>query len=691
MNRPKLLLPALKRSVCATAARNRVRAHGVVLALMLFLPSAAPAQMFRPDRTDTAKRCAICHFEWVYPFFIERRDGELMPRPQDKQVASPQMCFSCHDGSVADSRKTVFHDPGHRTGITPSDAVTIPAEFPLDEDGRLQCATCHTPHAVASGDGNGVAFFLRSTNTNSSFCMRCHRNAVGKQEGGNHPTGISLAGIPDSLKQAGSLFGTEPPNQIICETCHLPHGGIENRFLVLSIEDPATRSVLCEACHTRNPGRADDPALNRFSHPLDIPPGTGGTIPAAWTNGEKVFLGRNGELVCRTCHKPHNAGSPEHLLIEEGEKDALCIQCHPDRSALIGSAHDLRKSAPQAGTLLQRPAGESGPCGSCHSAHRGSAPLMWTQPMPEAPGNPSRFCTCCHAEGKCAASAVPGDFSHPMEVGVENIRSPLQLPLFDREGRENRSGVISCSTCHDVHVPRPRSAASAAGEQREGFLRSVSGEGATALCIHCHQEQSLVRGSRHDLTVTNPAFTNSRNQTPAAGGLCSPCHIAHGAVSRQYIWAGVSGSPPLQRAHVGGTPDNPIALICTGCHTEEGTGPITAPIFHAHPAGLVVPYGLHPAPGDRYPLYNAEGLRIPAGDITCSTCHNPHRWDARNRGETAVTVTRGDGLTSFLGEGIPAALCASCHGEEALFRFLFYHRPVRTRQEQPFTPLQRKK
>ena len=137
-------------------------AHGFALALCLCLPLAVSAQMFRPDKTDTAKRCAICHFEWVYPFFIEHRDGELIAQPKQKQVAAAEMCFSCHDGSVADSRKTLLHDPGHGTGVKPSSAVTIPAEFPLDQGGHRQCATCHTPHAVASGDSTGVGFFLEA-------------------------------------------------------------------------------------------------------------------------------------------------------------------------------------------------------------------------------------------------------------------------------------------------------------------------------------------------------------------------------------------------------------------------------------------------------------------------------------------------------------------------------------------------
>ena len=74
-------------------------------------------------------------------------------------------------------------------------------------------------------------------------------------------------------------MGTEMPNQIICETCHIPHGGVNNKFLVLSVEDPKTRSVLCEVCHTRKPGMAGDASLNRFSHPLDLTPGLSATIP----------------------------------------------------------------------------------------------------------------------------------------------------------------------------------------------------------------------------------------------------------------------------------------------------------------------------------------------------------------------------------------------------------------------------
>jgi len=269
-------------------------ACGSALVLLLCLPPLACAQMFRPDKTDTSKRCAICHFEWVYTFFTEGRDGELMPQPQEKLVATPGMCFSCHDGSVADSRKTVLHDQGHRSGSVPSGSVNIPIELPLDEEGRMQCATCHTPHAVASSDDAGVEFFLRMPNKDSSFCLLCHQSAGGGPETGNRPTAVALKGIPPSIMDAGGLFGTGQPNQIICETCHVSHGEKNSVSLLLPIEDPSTRSVLCEVCHTMNPGRSQEPVLNRFSHPLGIPSGSSFQRPAAWPSGEKVYFGKQG-------------------------------------------------------------------------------------------------------------------------------------------------------------------------------------------------------------------------------------------------------------------------------------------------------------------------------------------------------------------------------------------------------------
>ena len=162
-------------------------------AVFLLLLSSVCAQMLHPDKPDSARKCAICHYQWVYQFYSEHRDGELVPKPEEKEVASPEMCFSCHDGSVEDSRKIVFHDPGHRAGVLPSRAITVPPDFPLDPEGRLQCSTCHTPHALASETGEEIEVFLRSTDRESDLCRTCHRDKEGGPAKGNHSIAVSAA------------------------------------------------------------------------------------------------------------------------------------------------------------------------------------------------------------------------------------------------------------------------------------------------------------------------------------------------------------------------------------------------------------------------------------------------------------------------------------------------------------------
>lgn len=667
--------------------------YAMLLVLHCFLPPCASAQMFRPDRTDTGKRCAICHFEWVYAFFTEHRDGELVPQPEGELVATPAMCFSCHDGSVADSRKIVFHDPGHRTGIAPSGKVTIPKEFPLDGEGNLQCATCHTPHAVESRDGTSVEFFLRSSNTNSSFCKVCHSTMGGGKEKGNHPTDISLKSIPTPLMEAGGQLGTDQPNQIICETCHIPHGGINDKFLVLSIEDPSTRSVLCEVCHTSSPGRSKDPLPKHFSHPINQAPGKTVSLPDQWPGGEKIFYGRRGELVCRTCHKPHGAPSSEYLLIEQGEKDSQCRECHPGEVTMVGSSHDLRKSAPEARNILDRPARETGPCGSCHSAHSGSAPFIWARTAPVDKESASHFCTGCHARGECAESSLPKEFSHPMEVKVTESLAPLKLPLFDSNGRKSRTGTISCATCHDIHNPQPVSTGTVeAGNPREGFLRLTSPEGPAGICMHCHAQQAMVKGGKHDLTIMNAAFTNVLNRIPAQDGVCSACHVSHGAVSERYLWAGLLQQPKPAYWDDGRAIDTQnMVRFCSGCHNGENPTGTVFPPFGFHPPDMAFPYGKTNPVCKDMPLYTAQGEVSAEGDITCSTCHNPHQW--RGDGMVDGTALTGEGTASdsFLRPGVGELLCAVCHGEEALMRFLYFHRFQRSVKEAPFPQLKRKR
>ena len=607
-------------------------------------------------------------------------------------MGTREMCLSCHDGSVRDTRDKVCNDPGHRIGNIPSDRVNIPENFPLDDNGEMQCSTCHTPHAIKYSKETLVEFFLRAPNKDSSLCKSCHISTTGGITKGHHPIEIESTTVPPVIIQAGGKFGTEKPNEIICETCHIPHGGINNKLLVLSVEDPGTRSVLCEACHTKNPSLTNDKKTTHFSHPLDILPGKAAQIPQQWANGEQVFLGTSGELVCRTCHKPHYAEDKEFLLVEHRGDDSLCTQCHREQSRITGSSHDLRKSAPEEKNILNKQAQETGPCASCHLVHRGVGDFMWARNLETNDSSSAQFCANCHAQGECAEGSLPGDFSHPMGLPLSENLDPITLPLFDQTGKQNPRGTISCSTCHDVHNSRSlQSDNSAGGATAELFLRIPPNQDPSAICIHCHREQGEIVNTKHDLQLYDRPFTNALGNTPQNGGICSPCHVAHGAATRQYLWPGPSYRTNSVEIPGEGEPHSTVmAIMCTTCHSDGAITSSTVPSYAFHPAGLVFPESTQSLIWEQFPLFSASGSLAPDGDVLCATCHNPHQWNASAKVATSGTDTEGTILSSFLRQGIDRKLCASCHGEESLFKFLYFHR-LNSRKEISFPQLLRKR
>ena len=125
----------------------------LLIIFLLLLFSFAKASAEPAKNPNSAKACAICHYRWVDTFFTEGKGSDLVAYQSEKVVATPEMCFSCHDGSVKDSRARVNNDSGHKTNMPPPSHMKIPATFPLDEDGKMQCSTCHTAHGVPSGTG----------------------------------------------------------------------------------------------------------------------------------------------------------------------------------------------------------------------------------------------------------------------------------------------------------------------------------------------------------------------------------------------------------------------------------------------------------------------------------------------------------------------------------------------------------
>jgi cytochrome c peroxidase len=78
-------------------------------------------------------------------------------------------------------------------------------------------------------------------------------------------------------------------------------------------------------------------------------------------------------------------------------------------------------------------------------------------------------------------------------------------------------------------------------------------------------------------------------------------------------------------------------------------------------------------------LFNAMGERSADGEISCSSCHDPHVWsiDPTKRVQIALSLSRGeavngDGTTSFLKSDVLRSFCAACH-DDANDRYYKYH------------------
>jgi len=642
----------------------------------------AHAQLRAPRQGDSAKKCAVCHYRWIYTFYVEHRGTPIAPLDEKEVVGSREMCLSCHDGSVRDSRDKICNDPGHRIGIVPSQHVRIPKNFPLDDQGKMQCSTCHTPHAVSFEQGMQFTFFLRSVNKDSSFCKECHVEKTGGTEKGNHPIDVSVKKVPEQIIKAGGKMGKSKPNQIICETCHTPHGGVNNKRLVLSVEDPQTMSVLCEVCHTKSPDTIKNPAASRFSHPLDISPDKAVQVPKKWACGEDVVLGKGGVLVCRTCHKPHQAIEKKVLLADRNTRDSMCGECHRGKENIAGSSHDLKISAPNDKNILGKRAAETGTCSPCHLVHQGAARYMWAQPLKEPIKTADDFCKSCHAHGASAEKKIPGDFSHPIGIKVTPQATSKLLPLSDERGNRAQDGIIRCFTCHDVHNPAPLYASTERRDVKHGKFLRLSQTQPSEVCIACHAMQGKVQGTDHDLRVTEPQYKNALGVTLQAGGICSSCHAAHKAPQKQYLWAApAAGTISAAWKDQRGYRDSIMIKLCTGCHAPGRIAGDKVPRYAFHPGSIsgqsgslqpgetIISYDLLKG---KYPVYTDAGKAGKDGFIVCSTCHNPHVWK-NERMKGSGKKVEGNATDSFLREKLVSQFCVRCHGEDGPSKFLYFH------------------
>jgi predicted CXXCH cytochrome family protein len=615
----------------------------VLLSLMCRPALAADA----PRNPDSAKECALCHYRWIDTFFIDGRGSDLVPYQAEKVVATAEICFSCHDGSVVDSRARVYNDQHHPINKPPPPTMEIPSIFPLDSKGNMQCATCHTAHGVSSEMGMEKTVFLRASNTNSEICRMCHKDKDGGPATGNHPVDTTKLEISEKLKSHGAAEGKEK-NQVICETCHSVHGSPNENFLVESTKN----SELCLDCHL------DKAGLINTAHDLRR------TAP-----NEKNSKGQTAAETgtCGSCHMVH--GSRKLVLwareiITESENPAenLCISCHNEqgigkKKLITGHSHPVNVNLQEKGLKTSLPifnrkgrrVERNGlmSCPTCHDPHRISAVQSaaleagakevntYFLRKDNMPG--SALCKDCHVN-----QAFVDNTDHDLRLtGAKEKNSKGKIP--------SESGV--CGVCHLVHGSQNSLALWAKG------ITAQSKNPAQDLCLSCHNNDHGgvadkkiiserthpvdIEPARKGLSTTLPLYERDGKATSEGGVMtCATCHDPHRwdptkkAPQKSVVGEGNAQNSFLRQSSA------PQSTLCENCHGDKAYIGKTD-----HDMNVTAPKSKNVLD------------QTPAESGMCGACHYVHNGKSKLK-----LWARGMGQ----GNGVLDMFCNDCHSNAGI-------------------------
>ena len=419
----------------------------------------------------TGRSCTVCHIEMMAP--LSRGVGTIIADPpatseQEPAVSRAEMCLSCHDGSIVDSRKRVWQLHGHATGMTPPADMRIPPNLPL-VNGTVACRTCHSAHMGGQFTGDlRSSIFLRVPNKSSELCISCHQDKTRGPKLGTQPIGGMPWPVPRELIDAGARVGPNP-RELTCQVCHTPHGSAEDHLLVRGTDS----NQLCLSCHDQlRPGMFRDGS--HAEHPISpvVNPAQAAAIKDMGTK-----LGPGEHLLCLSCHKLHHGKGERFMLADELTDGRFCIRCHQEKTSVLKTDHDLRSRFRDERNRLGMTPSSGGPCSSCHMFHR------YARTPEESTVDPGGKCITCHQQGRCAESRVLGSVNHP---------------------------GVSCNGCHDPHM-----------SDHPAFLRNAPGQ----VCSSCHKQQAGLVGGPHDMARAAGAWPAESREIADP---CLACHRPHG-------------------------------------------------------------------------------------------------------------------------------------------------------------------
>jgi predicted CXXCH cytochrome family protein len=496
-----------------------------------------------------------------------------------------------------------------------------------------------------------------------------------------------------------------------CGACHVAHRSAGYKLWARKRQPGNPASQVCLDCHSGAAG-SKIKGIGQYSHPIDVnavPKALGRAAPASLEIKLPAFSSSGirqaaGSMQCATCHDVHQwdpdnpddrggqdiVGSAANSFLRmPGSRSAmLCLACHQDKRQLLAFDHNLGRTAPEAKNIRGATAAVSGACGACHLAHNAADKRLWARAAIQIKGTAPQYCTGCHGpEGEGGIKRV-GKNDHPVDIVLKGRDIPPsgrvmgKLPLYNAAGGTQGGDRITCRTCHDPHIwaaggkgagpaDVPGMSADAPVKNVEGdagnsFLRKVASP-TPDLCVVCHADTALLVGTDHDLFVTAPTAKNLLGQTVAQSGPCGACHAVHNSPKDHFLWARTYG-PVAKDQH-------PMNGLCTGCHSKDGPAKDKIPPVATHPKGKLIDniFTFTQRPTGYIKIFDNHWKETQVGDLSCSSCHSFYRWDHRSGKPGPGRNIEGNADTSFLRASSDKIICKDCHGQTAIWRYLYFH------------------